>query len=114
MSTPGVDTAYRSGICGETRPSVLVKSGVTPGPGAGTLASTDHTSPIDWFQNSNDQNAFDPCNARPMNIVRARPVSWSIQSGGDGSVLRKSLAIEFEAFAAATSPVRFQAKASAP
>src|SRR5581483_11964695 len=114
MSTPGVDTAYRSGICGETRPSVLVKSGVTPWPGGGTVASTDHTSPIDWFQNSIDQNAFDPCSDLPMNSVRARPVSRSIQSGGVGSVLRNVFAIEFDAFAAAISPVRFQANTSAP
>ena len=30
-----------------------------------------------------------------MNSVRARPVAWSIQSGGVGSVLRKVVAIEF-------------------
>ncbi len=62
----------------------------------------------DWFQNSSDQNAFEPPSDWPMNIVRSRPVARSIQSGGVGSTLRNESAIVFEAFAAAISPQRFQ------
>ncbi len=44
-----------------------------------------------------------------MYIVRARPVTRSIQSGGVGRTPRSESANEFEAFPAAISPVRFQA-----
>ena len=70
------------------------------GPGPGAEASTDQTSMIDWFQNSIDQNAFEPPSDWPMYIVRARPVAWSIQSGGVGSTPRSESENEFDAFAA--------------
>ena len=51
----------------------------------------------------------------PMNIVRARPVAWSIQSGGVGSSDALELRGEFDAwFAAEISPVRFQATIAQP
>src|SRR4249919_2355215 len=78
------------------------------GPGPGAEASTDHTSEIDWFQNSTDQNAFEPPSDWPMYIVRARPVTRSIQSGGVGRTPRIESENELEAFPAAISPVRFQ------
>src|SRR3954471_23343982 len=107
MMIPGGATTQSSGSCGSSAPAVFRKLGLVVGPGGGAEASTDQTSCNDWFQNSSDQKAYEFERSLPMNIVRARPVSRSIQSGGSGSNERWNFAGETAWFAAEISPVRF-------